>query len=193
MNPICESYRVEGIMVDENLPRERIFLLGFMGAGKSTVAPLLADRLGSCWVDTDRIVEEMADRTIPDIFETRGENHFRVLEKKALRCALDRGSKVIAVGGGAPMDDENWELMQREGLTCYLQLSAREVLARIEDPESRPLLAGLEEGEMLEKIIALLHDREARYRQARVIVSSDDRSPEQVAERIFSKVEGKLT
>ena len=169
--------------------RKPVFLIGYMGAGKSTVAPLLARKTGGEWVDTDDLVEEKAGLQIKEIFARQGEEKFRLLETGALREAIREGADVIAVGGGAPMGDRNWRLMKRNGLTCYLRLKPREVLSRVSgDGEERPLLAGLGEEERLEKIEKMLERREPRYLQADFVLESGGLSPEEVAEKIYERL-----
>lgn len=166
----------------------RVFLLGFMGAGKSTVARKLADSWGVNWLDTDRLIEDMVDLSIPEIFEKEGKPAFRKLEKRAVRKAILMEVSVIALGGGAPLEDESWRLINDYGTTFYLQVSPREARDRIGE-EERPLLEGLSEKEKLEEIKELLAEREDRYREADFIVPTVDRSPSEVAAEISEIVE----
>src|SRR5215471_6595214 len=112
-----------------------VVLTGFMGAGKSTVGPLVADRLGWRFVDLDVEIEHKAGRSIAQIFDTEGEAHFRKLESEALRVLLDglkeSGLAVIALGGGALTQAHNlWLLAQAAAPTVFLEAPVDELLAR---------------------------------------------------------------
>src|SRR5688572_3788720 len=107
-----------------------IFLIGFMAAGKSTVGPLLAERLGRRWVDLDVRVEADAGRRVPEIFEAEGEMGFRRREAAALARVVDEPDVVVSCGGGAPAFGRNLELMRVRGVTCALLVALDDVLAR---------------------------------------------------------------
>ncbi|MFP3952721.1 MAG: shikimate kinase [Candidatus Bipolaricaulota bacterium] len=167
---------------------ENLYLIGFMGAGKSTIAPKLAERLGMDWVDVDERVEADAGFSIPEIFDYYGEEKFRNLEREAIKSVSEREPEVVAVGGGAPMDDENWERMKDTGLIIYLQIGPQEIYNRIGTDKSRPLLAGLDSGERLEKIRELLKQRHPRYSEADMHVKGNGTDPQKIAEDIAGKV-----
>jgi shikimate kinase len=97
-----------------------IFLTGFMGSGKSTVGEALSDLLGRPFIDLDTRIEAKADRSIPDIISSDGEEHFRQLESEALREAVKMGATVIALGGGAILPAENRELISSHGVSVWL-------------------------------------------------------------------------
>jgi shikimate kinase len=120
-----------------------IALVGFMGAGKTTVGQALAHRLGWCFADLDRLVEERDGRTVPQIFEEEGEPRFRELELAVLVDLLDRGSKfyVLALGGGAFVSREVRAVLgRREVPAIWLDAPAEELFRRCEQPDVvRPL------------------------------------------------------
>ena len=178
--------------MSELLEGRSIFLIGFMGAGKSTVAPILANLFDVDWMDTDLLVEQMARKTIPEIFDLHGEERFRKLEKQAVERAAERDEQIISVGGGAPIEDDNWAVMNREGIPCYLKLSPREILSRIDNPEERPLLANHNHSDLLTRITDLLERREDRYEEAEVVVGCDGDTPQGVAKKVFTEVKSKL-
>jgi shikimate kinase len=120
----------------------RVFLVGFMGAGKSTVGRMLADRLGKSFVDLDDRIEERAGATISEIFEAQGEEGFRVLESEAVASVAEEDDAVVACGGGAVLSDENRRVMRDLGCVVYLAVTPEIALARVGGAESRPLLAG---------------------------------------------------
>lgn len=168
---------------------DKIVLMGFMGAGKSTVAAEIGESLAVDWLDTDDLVEEMAGETITEIFDQRGESAFRKIEKKAVKKALNSEVSVISLGGGAPLEEENWRLIQSGGTSFYLEVSPERIEKRLRGGKERPLLEGLTEKERREKIKRLLEKREPRYGKADFIVPAGDRSPSAVAEEILSVLE----
>ena len=173
------------------MERGKVYLIGFMGAGKSTVAPHLAEELGLDWVDTDGLIEEKTDLSIPEIFEYYGEGRFRELERETIREISEGDPKVVAVGGGAPMDDENWERMKSTGEVVYLEVSPKEVMERVGYDGSRPLLADLNLEEKEEKIRRLMKKRHPRYNRADFALLCNGAGTVTVAEEIASKLNGK--
>lgn len=119
-----------------------LFLTGFMGAGKSTVGPLVAARFGQPFVDLDALIEAREGLSIPAIFEARGEAGFRDAEHAALASLATAPATVVATGGGVVLREENRALLRRLGTVVYLAVTPEESLARIGGGEGRPLLAG---------------------------------------------------
>ena len=128
----------QAINLDAN---NRIYLIGFMGSGKSTVAKLLSKRLGFTCIDLDEEIERAQKKSIKAIFEQEGERAFRALETAALENTASVQSSVIATGGGVVLSDQNRALLNTLGTVIYLQVEAQEALARISDTDSRPMLA----------------------------------------------------
>jgi len=160
-----------------------IILIGFMGAGKTTVGKLLAKESGRCFVDTDERIVSEQNMSIPDIFSQYGEGRFRDLETDLLkRMQEDTKDAVISVGGGMPVRKENRALLKSLGCVIYLSASKKTILSRVKGDGSRPML----NGEDLEtRVEQLMRDREALYRQAaHVDVRTDGRSIHQVAQII---------
>lgn len=160
-----------------------IILIGFMGAGKTTVGKLLAKENGMKFVDTDeRIVAEQG-RSIPDIFAEEGEPYFRDLETELLsRMQKDTRQAVISVGGGMPVREENRKLLRNLGCVIYLSATKQSILGRVRNDGSRPML----NGENLEaRVEKLMREREALYRQAAHLdIRTDERSVYQVLQII---------
>ncbi len=158
---------------------KNIILIGFMGAGKTTVGTLLAKEKGMKFVDTDeRIVKEQGIR-IPDLFARQGEGYFRDLETDLLkRMQEDTNCSVISVGGGMPVREENRTLLKTLGCVVYLTATKETILSRVQRDGSRPML----EGEDLEaRVERLMKEREALYRKAAHLeVWTDKRSVYQV-------------
>lgn len=179
-----------GQMVECKLT-DRIFLMGFMAAGKSTIAPLVARKLGVGWTDTDELIVELGGMSIPNIFDALGEECFRELERRAVREAIKSQAVVVSLGGGAPLDEDNWQLISGEGQTFYLRVSPEVIFRRVEqDCTKRPLLANLGVEGKRKKIKKILNRREPRYRQADYIVDCSNLSPKEIATKIAEKYGG---
>jgi shikimate kinase len=121
----------------------RILLVGMMGAGKSTVGRLLAERLGCAHFDSDAQVEAATGRTVVELFETVGERGFREAESAALADALSgSGPVVVSVAGGAVLDPANREMLRRSGTVVWLRADPSTLAGRVGDGAGRPLLTG---------------------------------------------------
>ena len=164
----------------------RIYLAGFMGSGKSTVGPKVADRLNLGFLDLDDHIESTAGRSIPDIFAEEGEMGFRQRETRALWDTADRDDVVVALGGGTIVDDANRDFATEHGLVIYLQVPAKVVVERVADEaDHRPLLQDehgkpLSREAMRQRIERMLSERRSAYEQADVTVEAD-RPPDTVA------------
>ena len=145
--------------------------MGMMGAGKSTVGPRLAARLGRAFIDTDHEIERRAGRKIPDIFEAEGEAHFRALEVEAIEIASSNAA-VIALGGGAIAQPGMAERLSKQGLVVWLKADASVLLERIGSGANRPLLAGLDRNAQLDKLQALSEERRPAYEQAEIVADA---------------------
>lgn len=154
-----------------------IFLIGFMGSGKTTLGRPLAARLGYRFVDLDRAIEEGEGMTIGEIFSVRGESYFRSLERVYLQEVIARGGDaVVSTGGGTPCFGENMALMNRSGVTVYLKLSPERLTDRLLTARTqRPLVAGKSPEELLVYITETLAGREVYYGQANVVVADPSR------------------
>lgn len=163
-----------------------VFLVGFMGAGKSTVGNLVAQKLGMPFIDLDRVIETRSGRTISTIFAEDGEERFRELESAALLSLAPEPPSVVACGGGVVTRDANRSAIREMGTVVYLRVTVEEMLARVGDDPHRPLLAG--SGGVL-AATALLDARESLYSAVSdVVVDTVDRAPESVAEEIVALV-----
>ncbi|MCI8431098.1 MAG: shikimate kinase [Lachnospiraceae bacterium] len=162
---------------------KNLILIGFMGAGKTTVGKLLAKEKDMCFVDTDERIVSEQKREIPDIFLKDGEEYFRDLETELLlRMQEDTYHAVISVGGGMPVRKQNRELLRSLGCVVYLSASKQTILERVKNDGSRPMLNG---GELEARVEQLMKDREALYRQtAHIDVRTDRRSVRQVLQII---------
>ncbi|MET9955585.1 shikimate kinase [Streptomyces sp. NPDC006339] len=162
-----------------------VVLVGPMGSGKSTVGALLAERLGAAYRDTDADIVAAEGREIADIFVEDGEDHFRALERAAVRTAVAQHEGVLALGGGAVLDEGNRALLR--GLpVAYLSMDVEAAVRRVGLGAARPLLAVNPRRQWRE----LMEARRHLYEEvARVVVATDERTPEEVADAILDALE----
>jgi shikimate kinase len=151
-----------------------------MGCGKSAVGVLVAARAGAPFHDLDVVVESECGMTISDFFATRGEKAFRSLESRLLLTVLEPGA-VVAVGGGAPLDEENWRLLTERAVTVFIDCEFETIWRRTSGTTNRPLAVG----RTPEQLESLLRLRLPRYRQAIHHVNGD-RPADVVATEIVS-------
>ncbi|MEV6685971.1 shikimate kinase [Streptomyces sp. NPDC051130] len=162
-----------------------IVLVGPMGSGKSTVGGLLAERLGVPYRDTDADIVAAEGREIADLFVDEGEAYFRELERRAVAAAVAEHTGVLALGGGAVLDPGTRELLA--GLpVAYLSMDVEEAVRRVGLGAARPLLAVNPRRQWRE----LMDARRHLYTEvARVVVTTDDRTPEEVAQAVLDALE----
>jgi shikimate kinase len=142
-----------------------------MGSGKSTAGKKLAAKLNFEFIDLDKFIESECGQTIPEIFAEKGENEFRALEHNALKKLILKNNVVIACGGGTPCYYGNMELMNNNGTTIYLKMSAESLASRLlKAKDKRPLIENKTESELKDYITEHLEKREDIYHQAQYIV-----------------------
>jgi shikimate kinase len=160
-----------------------LYLVGFMGSGKSVVGRLLADELGWHFADLDEDIEREQRATISEIFDTRGEAEFRAIEREALAKRLreiDSGKpRVIALGGGAFVDESNRKLLKERGVTIWLDCPLARIRARIAGESHRPLARDPE------KFERLFEQRRAVYVQAEHRIEADCDDPAVIVAQIL--------
>lgn len=172
-------------MSPERRNLRNIFLVGFMGAGKTTVGRILAGRLGYRYCDSDKVIETKAGKTIPEIFLGLGEDRFRELESETLESLSGKIKQVIATGGGAVMRGRNWDAMKKGGVTVYLKAPAEVIWNRIKHSKTRPLL---NVDNPLEAAKDLLEKRIPFYEKADLTVDTESLSVEEIASEIIKKL-----
>jgi len=155
------------------MPGSTIWLVGMMGAGKSSVGRSLAARLGAAFVDTDSWIEAEAGRPVREIFAREGEAAFRRRERAAIEAQAGR-PVVVALGGGAICEPGVAERLRATGRVVYLRASPEALGRRVGEGHSRPLLAGLDTAERTERLRQLLREREIHYGRADVVIDTDD-------------------
>ncbi|MEU1439322.1 3-dehydroquinate synthase [Streptomyces sp. NPDC005786] len=162
-----------------------VVLVGPMGVGKSTVGELLADRLGAAYRDTDADVVATAGKPIAEIFYDEGEEHFRALEREAVRTAVAEHGGVLSLGGGAVLDEATRALLADHAVV-YLSMDVDEAVRRVGLNTARPLLAVNPRRQWRE----LMEARRHLYTQvARAVVATDERTPEEVAQAVLDALE----
>ena len=163
--------------------KDNVILTGFMGTGKTSLGKVLASKLGRPFVDIDRKIEVEQKLSIPKIFEQFGEEHFRELERIAVRELSERRGLVIATGGGTVKDAENLRLLKNSGVVICLTCSPEEIFARTQRRGERPVLDG-GGSERLETIKRLLAERKQFYDRADYQVDTTNWSPLQIIDDI---------
>nr|WP_299207419.1 shikimate kinase [uncultured Brumimicrobium sp.] len=168
------------------MQNKRIFLIGFMGAGKTTLGKRLANKSGLPFVDVDQKIEAYFQLSIQSIFEKYGEAFFRKEESKMLEKLIEEFPQaILSVGGGLPCYNNNIELMNLSGTTCYLHRPAKELFHRLKNSkENRPLLTGKSDAELLQYIEVKLLEREVFYSKAKIIVYRDQQDVSSLMKRL---------
>lgn len=166
--------------------KPNIYLVGPMGAGKSTIGRVLAGELHLTFRDSDKVIEERTGADIPWIFDMEGEEGFRERETAVLEELSQEKNAVIATGGGIILRPQNRVLMQASGYVCYLTASTEQLVERTARDKKRPLL---QVENPRQKIIDLLAARDPLYRMAAdFIINTDRRSPKLVSQEISAYI-----
>ena len=152
-----------------------IFLIGFMGSGKTTIGKKLAKKMKYAFLDLDQEIEKQENLSISEIFEIHGEDYFRVLEKKVLVDLTQLSNTVVSCGGGTPCHYNNIELINNAGISIYLQLSPEALHSRLKSAKTqRPLLKNKEEKELLVYINSKLEERQSCYHKSKIVIPGLD-------------------
>jgi shikimate kinase len=166
-----------------DMPAERVYLVGFMGAGKSTVGRALAAQLGWSFVDLDTEIERSQKMSVRDIFSKSGEVHFRQIEREQLKNLSGRPRVVIALGGGAIVDPENRLIIDSTGTSVWLNVPFDTAARRVSMDGTRPLFKDPEHAERL------YETRLPIYRLARIHVLADNRPPAEIAGEVAMRLQ----
>lgn len=169
-----------------NLFNYNIFLIGFMGAGKSTISDYLKNALAMDVVEMDQCIVERQGMSISDIFETYGEEYFRELETNLLIEMQSRSNVVVSCGGGVPMRERNVAEMKKNGRVVLLTAKPETILERVKDNHDRPLL---ENNKNVSFIADLLEKRRAKYEAAAdIVVETDGKSELEICEEMIHRL-----
>ena len=153
---------------------QRVFLIGFMGAGKSTIGKYVARDMGWNFIDMDRLFEKEQGCTISQFFAEKGEAAFRQEETKLLSRLAKENMVIVSTGGGTPCSDENIRIMRESGEVIYINVEPEILCKRLSTAKaSRPLIANKSDEELLSFIQSKLAERDKYYRQATIIVDGD--------------------
>ena len=165
-----------------------IVLIGFMGAGKSTVSEYLSRKYNMDTVEMDQIIAEREKMSISDIFSVHGEEYFRDLETKLLIEMQAKTNTVISCGGGVPMRERNVKEMKKNGCVVLLTATPETILERVKDNHDRPLLEG---NKTVSYISELMEKRREKYEAAAdVIIETDGKSTQEICEELVQKMTG---
>ncbi|WP_410219902.1 shikimate kinase [Pedobacter sp.] len=162
----------------------KIFLVGFMGCGKSTKAKQLANLLNCELIDLDAVIVAEQKMSIADYFSAYGEAAFRQLENQTLKSYAYPKTCVVATGGGLPCYFDNMDWMNANGITVFLEMTPPQLVSRLHNREKRPLLKGMDDEQLLAFIIKKLEERNPFYHQAKLTVDAFDLKTEDLLKKI---------
>lgn len=168
----------------------RLFLIGYMGCGKSSIGRKIARRLGAEFIDTDALVERTEGAEIADIVRYEGEEYFRECERKALEQAAEHPDAVISTGGGLPMWRDNMDRVLSLGRSVYIRRSPEQILSRLSPygRHKRPKFRGLNDEELLAFMRTNMAEREPVYMRANVTLDCEGRSDEELMDEILEMI-----
>lgn len=162
-----------------------IVLCGMMGSGKTSLGKRIAERLGYAWADSDFVIEERYG-SISTLFQTRGEEYFRRIEREIIAELAKKEKLVLSTGGGVLLDESNQTVLKKTGKILFLRATKETLLCRLQGDKNRPLLQG---GELEEKIERLLTERTPVYeRVADGVLDVDGYTKEENANRAFERI-----
>ena len=167
----------------------RIFILGFMGCGKTTHGKRLAKKLDYRFIDLDQWIENQTELTVAEIFAQQGEEAFREMETEAIKKLSKEERVVISTGGGAPVHNNNMELLRASGQTIYLKLTPKALASRLTTAKTqRPLLAGKRQDELVPLIELMLIERIPYYESADIIIDGLDGLLDERLEKVVKEM-----
>lgn len=175
------------------MKKQIVYLTGFMGSGKSTIGPILANTIGYDFLDIDERIEGNERSAIHEIFSASGEKHFREVEQGVLRDVSKLRSVVVSLGGGTVANDENLLLVKNTGVLIYLRADPRQIFQRLRHKTDRPLLKTpdgqtLSDNQLMDRIRGLINERDRFYYQADVVVKTDDKKIGLTVDEIVRKI-----
>ena len=161
-----------------------IYLIGYMGSGKTTIGKHLSKKLNMPFIDTDKLIESESKKSINCIFHEFGEDYFRELEYKLIRRNMK--PHVIACGGGLPIYNNNIEYINKNGVSIYLKCSIDILFNRLNNNLERPILKNLTDFDLIQKISTQLLEREKLYNNAKFKVNVSNKDIESILREINS-------
>ncbi|MDR0394122.1 MAG: shikimate kinase [Tannerella sp.] len=168
----------------------RIFLVGYMGAGKTTLGKALARRMHLSYIDTDQFIENRYHKKVCDLFASGGEAHFRKIEYHTLCEVSEIENVVISTGGGLPCFQDSMVIMNRAGTTVYLDVPAEELATRLKASKTvRPVLQNRSGSELVDFIKESLEERRPFYEQAGICFDAEQMDTEYDVKTLVEKLE----
>ncbi len=165
---------------------ENVFLVGFMGSGKSTIASCLVKNYGMDMIDMDQLIVEREGMSISDIFAQKGEQYFRDVETNLLIEIQGEQNKVVSCGGGVVLREENVQVMKKCGQVVLLDAKPETILERVKDDDNRPLLRG---NKNVQFIRDMMEKRQPKYEAAAdLVIHTDGKSADEICKEIISNV-----
>ncbi|NLB40894.1 MAG: shikimate kinase [Clostridiales bacterium] len=165
--------------------KPNIFLIGFMGTGKTTLGRMLADRTGMKFIDLDFLIVEQTGKNIAKIFEDEGEARFRMKEREVLSGYIAQSNQVFSTGGGIVLNPSNVELMKENGIVIALKANVDTLWERLKNTTNRPLLKDENPKEALQR---LFQQRIKIYDDAHISIQVDEHSPAELVQEILAKI-----
>jgi shikimate kinase len=176
-----------------NSDKSNIYLLGFMGCGKTKIGGLLARSLARPFIDTDAVIIEETGSSINDLFKSEGEKGFREIEKDVISRISKTRASVVSLGGGSVLLPENWNAVSGSGITVALSYPPEILAARLERKKDRPLLNDLNGTERVEYIRGMLSVRDPYYRRADLLLHlNHEIAPQALAEMLLHYLRERL-
>lgn len=164
-----------------------IYLIGFMGVGKTTVSKYLRELTGWEEVDTDKVIVRKKNMGIPEIFEKYGENYFRNLESHILEDYAKKGQRIVSCGGGIILRENNRRLMKKSGTVILLSATSQTIYENVKDGKDRPLLNGNMNPDYIGQ---MMQERQPYYEKAKDIeIVTDEKAPKDVAFEIIERLQ----
>lgn len=165
---------------------KNLFLIGYMGTGKSTVAASLSDNYGMDIIEMDQEIADREGMGISDIFSIKGESYFRDVETNLLIEIQTQENQVVSCGGGVVLREQNVAEMKKSGQIVLLTAKPETILERVIDDESRPLLQG---NKNVEFISTMLEKRRPKYEGAAdIVIETDGKTAEEICREIYKKI-----
>ena len=167
--------------------KKNLVLIGMMGSGKSTIGRLLSNRAGLNLIDTDKLIEKETKLEIKDIFQKKGENFFRKIEEKITLNSLKFSNNIIAIGGGAFLNDKIREKIRNNCISVWLKCSEQTLISRIKNSKKRPKAYLLKDKDL----IKLINNRSKIYSKADYKINCDSLTKKEITNKILKIYEKK--